>query len=156
MKYLLPALAATAAFAVPTLAEAKQVTFETKLTNFGGNPAYVAIYLTDASGKYKGTVWMAGTKTRYYRHLYDWERASGGSLSQVDGITGASVGSGRTLSISADISDALLNAGYQIHVDTASEGGMDNPSEVVMPLSADSVGKVASGSGYVKSFKVSF
>jgi hypothetical protein len=155
MKLALSALG-VAAFVAPTLAEARQVTFETTLKTYGGNGAYVALYLTDAAGKYKGTLWMAGQKTRFYRHLSDWTHASGGRLAEVDGITGASVGSGRTLKISVDIADALIDAGYKVHVDTAVEDGADNPSEVVAPLAATSSGKSVAGEGYVKSFKATF
>jgi hypothetical protein len=156
MKYVLPALAATAAFVTPTLVEARQVTFETTLKAYGGNGAYVALYVTDAAGKYKGTIWMAGGKAKYYRHLSDWQRASGGRTSEIDGITGASVGSGKTLKITVDIADALIDAGFNVHVDTSVEDGMDNPSEVVAPLEAAASGKAVSGKGYVKSFKVTF
>jgi hypothetical protein len=152
----LAATAATAALIAPTVASAKQVTFETSLKAYGGNGAYVALYVTDAAGKYKGSLWMAGSKAKYYRHLSDWQRASGGKTSEVDGITGASVGSGKTLKITVDIADALIDAGYQVHVDTAVEDGMDNPSEVVVPLAAASNGNAVAGKGYVKSFKVSF
>jgi hypothetical protein len=62
MKLALPALAATAAFLAPTLAEAKQVTFETTLKPYGGNGAYAVIWVADAAGKYKGTLWMAGDR----------------------------------------------------------------------------------------------
>jgi hypothetical protein len=156
MKLALTALAATAAFVAPTFAEARQVTFETTLKAYGGNAAYLALYLTDAAGKYKGSLWMAGDKTKFYRHLSDWQRASGGRLAEVDGITGASIGSGRTLKISVDIADALINAGYKVHVDTAVEGDSDNPSEVVAPLDAAASGKPFAGDGYVKSFKATF
>lgn len=154
--YLLPTLAASVALAAPLIAEAKTVTLTTTLKDYKGRAAYVAVYLTDAQGKFQRTLWMAGTKTRYYRDLPDWRRLSGGSTAGLDGVTGASVGSGRTLTISADIADAMLNAGYQIHVDTAVEDGMTNPSEIVAPLSADSVGKAIAGKGYVKSFTISF
>lgn len=156
MKVVLPALAVTTALVAPAIAEARPVTFETTLKNYGGQGAYVVLYVTDASGAYKGTLWMAGGKSKYYRHLSDWERASSGNLSEIDGITGASVGSGKTLKIQLDLADALIDAGYQVHVDTAVEDGMDNPSEVVAPLSAAQSGKPVAGKGYVKSFTVSF
>ena len=156
MKLALPALAATAAFVVPTFAEARPVTFETTLKDYGGNGAYVALYLLDPAGKYKGTLWMAGDKAKYYRHLSDWTRASGGRLAEVDGITGASVGSGKTLKVTVDITDALINAGYSVHVDTSVENGDDNPSEIVAPLDASASGKPIAGDGYVKTFKATF
>ncbi len=107
MKLALPALAATAAFVAPTCAEARPVMLETTLKDRGGKNAYVALYVLDPAGKYKGTLWMAGDRAKYSRHLSDWAQASGGRLSEIDGITGPSVGSGRTLKISADIADAI-------------------------------------------------
>ncbi|MHB2169032.1 DUF2271 domain-containing protein [Alsobacter sp. R-9] len=156
MKMLLPTLAAATAIALPVMAQARPVTFEATLKPYGGNGAYVVLYVTDAAGKYKGTLWMAGGKAKYYRHLADWQRASGGATTEIDGITGASVGSGKTLKISLDLADALIDAGYEIHVDTAVEDGTDNPSEVVVPLSAKAAGTAVAGKGYVKSFKVTF
>ena len=113
MKILLPASPTAAALALPGLAEARPVTFEATLKNYGGNGAYVVLYVTDAAGKYRGTLWMAGGKAKYYRHLSDWQRASGGAAGEIDGITGASIGSGKTLKISLDLADALIDAGYQ-------------------------------------------
>lgn len=156
MKIALPVLAATAAFAVPTMAAAKQVTFETTLKSTGGNPAYAVLWVTDAAGAYKGTLWMAGDRVKYWRHLSDWHRATGGRAKDVDGITGASIGSGKTLKITVDIADALIDAGYVVHVDTAVEDGREYPSDVVAPLSAAQSGKPVAGKGYVKTLKVSF
>jgi hypothetical protein len=156
MKILFPVAATVAAFALPGFAEARPVTFEATLKNYGGNAAYVVLYVTDAAGKYRGTLWMAGGKAKYYRHLSDWQRASGGGAGEIDGITGASIGSGRTLKVSLDIADALIDAGYKVHVDTAVEDGTDNPSEVVTPLSTQASGSPVPGKGYVKSLKVTF
>lgn len=156
MKTLASALAATTALVMPGLAEARQVTFETQLKAYGGAGAYVALYVTDAAGKYVGTLWMAGGSAKYYRHLSDWQRLSGGGAAEIDGITGASIGSGKTLRISLDLADAMIDAGYVVHVDTAVEDGRDNPSEIVAPLAADAAGKAVAGKGYVKSFKITF
>lgn len=156
MKLALSTIAVTAALVAPTLAEARQVTFQTTLKNYGGNNADVVIWVTDAAGKYKGTLWMAGNHTKYWRHLSDWYAASRGRPSEVDGITGASIGSGRTLKITLDIADALIDAGYSIRIDTAAEDGRDNPSEIVAPLTSANNGKAVAGRGYVKSFTASF
>jgi hypothetical protein len=95
---------------------------------------------------------MAGGKSKYYQHLSDWQRATGGSLSEINGITGASVGSGRKLSITLNLADALFDAGYQVHVDAAMEDMRDSPSEVVVPLTPAGAGKATSGRRYIASF----
>ena len=45
------------------------------------------------------------------------------------------------------------NIRYEIHIDTAVEKMKENPSEVVVPLTAGGTDKVAAGRGYVKSFR---
>mgnify|MGYP001565112454 CR=1 FL=1 len=159
MKFSLPLLAATAAataLVAPTMAFAKQVTFATTMKSWGGNGAYAVIWVTDAAGAYKGTLWMSGDRAKYWRHLSDWQKASGGRATEVDGITGASVGSGKTLKITVDVADALIDAGYVVHVDTAVEDGRDYPSDVVAPLATAASGKPVAGKGYVKTLTVSF
>ena len=136
----------------PSIASARQVTLETQLANYGGDGAYLAIYVTDRSGAHKSTLWVAAPKTKYWRNLRDWYRATGGRA-KVDGISGASVGAGKTLRVSVDLADTLIDAGYEVHIDTAVEDMKDNASEVVVPLTTAGSGKPAAGRGYVKSFR---
>ena len=74
MKSLLAMLAVTTALTVPGLAMAREVTFTTNMRNYGGDGAYLAYYVTDAQGKYVGSLWMAGGKAKYYDHLSGWTR----------------------------------------------------------------------------------
>lgn len=149
MKKFTSALCLAGVLALPGLAQARPVTLTTQLKSYSGDGAYVAIYVTDAAGQYKKTLWVAGEKTKYYKHLRDWAHGSG---MKFDGVSGASVGSGRSLKVTVELADALIDAGYEIRVDTAVEDQRDNPSEVRVPLSAKNKGKPASGTGYVKSF----
>ncbi|HHZ07236.1 MAG TPA: DUF2271 domain-containing protein [Rhizobiales bacterium] len=152
MKKILAALALTTALTFPGIAMARPVTLTATLENYGGDGAYLAIYVTDAKGAYAGTLWMAGGKSRYYEHLSDWYRATGGSRAEINGITGASVGAGRTLEITLDLADALFDAGYTIHVDAAVEDMRDSPNDVSVPLTAAGAGKTVRGRRYVASF----
>ena len=111
-KPLLTTLAAAFALAVPALAQARQVTLTTQLKNYGGGGAYLAVYLTDPKGAYASTLWVAGGKAKYYKHLADWNRLSASDSKRLQGVTGASVGAGRTLKVTADLADALIDAGY--------------------------------------------
>ena len=132
-------------------AEARVVTLTTQMKSYSGNGAYVVIYVSDAAGKVQETLFMAGGKSKYYRHLSNWSKDSGSQ--SIDGITGASVGSGRSLTVKVDIADALIDAGYQIRLDSSVEDMSDKPNDVVVPLVSTSSGKPASGRGYVKSFQ---
>jgi len=150
------ALGLAVAIALPALAQAREVTFNTELKNYGGDGAYVALYLTDGDGQYQGTLWIAGEKSKYYKHLRDWARGSGQRSSEYDGLTGASVGSGRSLTITLDLADALIDAGYEVRVDTAVEDMRDNRADVVVPLTTEGADKPVSGRGYVQSFRYTF
>ncbi len=155
MKRTWPLVAAAGALAWPSLTWARPVVLDTQLAAYGGDGAYLAIYLTDAQGRYERTLWVAGTKTKYWRHLRDWYQATGGKA-RIDGISGASVGAGKTLRVSVELADTLLDAGYQIHIDTAVEDMTDKPSEVVVPLTRAGAGQPVAGRGYVKSFRYTF
>lgn len=152
MKSVLATLAVTTALTLPGLAMARPVTLTTTLNNYGGNGAYLALYVTDAKGSYVGSLWMAGSKSKYYGHLTDWYRATGGAPAQVNGITGASVGAGRSLEITLDLADALFDAGYTLHIDAAVENMRDSPNEIAVPLTADGAGTPMRGRRYVGSF----
>lgn len=150
MKTLLYALALTTALTSPALA--RPVTLTTNMNSYGGDGAYLALYVTDAQGAYQGSLWMAGGKSKYYTHLSDWYRATRGNPAEINGITGASVGAGRQLKITLDLADALFDAGYELHIDASVEDMRDSPSEVVVPLTIQGVGQPVPGRRYIRDF----
>ena len=152
MKKIAASLCLAGAIALPGLVYARPLTLTTQLQSYGGDGAYLAIYVTDANGQYKKTLWVAGKKAKYYKHLRDWARGSGMKASEFDGVSGASVGSGRELKVTVELADALIDAGYQIRVDSAVEDMRDNPADVRVPLTTGDAGKPVAGRGYVKSF----
>lgn len=145
-------LCLASALALPGLVQAKPITLTTQLKNYGGDGAYLALYVTDAKGQYQKTLWVAGKKAKYYKNLRDWARGSGLKSSEFDGVSGASVGSGRTLKVTVELADALIDAGYEIRVDSAVEDERDNPADVRIPLTSAGAGKPSTGRGYVQSF----
>jgi len=152
MKFVLATLALTTALTLPSLAAARPVVLTTTLNTYGGDGAYLAYYVTDAQGAYVGSLWMAGGKSKYYEHLSDWYRATGGDAAQINGITGASVGAGRELSITLDLADALFDAGYTLHVDAAVEDMRDSPNEVAVPLTTNGANTPVRGRRYIANF----
>lgn len=156
MKSLIAALALSTALIAPGLALARPVTLTANMANYGGQGAYLAIYVTDASGAYAGSLWMAGGKSKYYKHLTDWAQMTGGDVAQVDGITGASVGAGQTLELSMDLADALFDAGYTLHIDAAVEDMRDSPNEIAVPLTSSGAGQAVQGRRYIADFTYGF
>lgn len=151
MPRFMTTVATACALMVPLMAQARPVTVTTQLKNYGGDGAYLAIYLTDPSGNYVQTLWVAGGKATYYKHLTDWNRLSASDKARLEGVTGASVGAGRTLKVTADLADALIDAGYELRVDAAAEDMRDSPSEIRVPLAREAAGKPRSGKQYVQS-----
>lgn len=156
MKSLIAALALSTALIAPGLAAARPVTLTVTMAQYGGPGAYLAVYVTDPAGAYAGSLWMAGGKSKYYKHLTDWARFTGGDVAEVDGITGASIGAGKTLELSMDLADALFDAGYTLHVDAAAEDMRDSPSEVAVPLTAAGAGQPVPGRRYIADFTYGF
>jgi hypothetical protein len=152
MKSLLASLALTTALTMPGMVLARPVTFTTTLNTYGGDGAYLAFYVTDSAGAYVGSLWMAGGKSKYYEHLSDWFAATNGDPAQINGITGASVGAGRTLEITVDLADAVFDAGYTLHIDAAVEDMRDGPNEVAVPLTTEGAGTPVAGRRYIASF----
>lgn len=152
MKKVLFSLGLVSALVLPALAQATPVTLTTQLKNYGGDGAYLAIYLTDPQGAYQKTLWVSGKKSKYYKNLRDWARGSKLKASEYDGISGASVLAGRTLEVTVDLADNLIDAGYEIRIDTAVEDGRDGPAEVRASLTTEGAGKATTGRVYVQSF----
>lgn len=151
----LTALVAASALAIPALTQSRPVTLSATLKN-DGDGEYLALYLADGNGGYVRTLWVAGGKARYYKHLADWNRLSAGDAKRLQGVTGASVGQGRTLEVTADLADALIDAGYEIRIDAAAEDMPDAPSEIRVPLTSGGAGKPNAGRRYIQSFEYRF
>ena len=152
MKKLAALLCLAGVMTLPNLAQARPVTLTTQLKNYGGDGAYLAIYVTDPRGLYKKTLWVSGKKSKYYKHLIDWARGSGLKAAEFDGVSGASVGSGKTLKVTVELADVLIDSGHEIRIDSAVEDGRDNAADVRVPLTTQGAGKPAAGRGYVQSF----
>jgi hypothetical protein len=156
MKKIAAALVLATALAMPGLAYAKDLTIEAQIAAYRGPNTFLAIYVTKPDGSYDSTLWVAGQNQRYYRHLRNWVRGISSVGGNIDGISGASVGAGQTLTVHASLADSMIDAGYQIHVDSAVENGGEYANDVVMPLAQASSGVVATGTGYVQSLTVNF
>lgn len=155
MKKFLAILLLGTALATPSLAFARDVTVEGRIAGYYGPPAYLAVYLVDPNGKYDSTLYVAGYKQRYYREIGGWARlASRDPKLQLDGITGASIGAGRSFAIDLSIADSLIDAGYTIHIDSAVENQGSVSDDVTMPLNTGASGIPVSGRGFIDSASV--
>tara|TARA_R110001583_G_scaffold17659_2_gene71122 strand:+ start:1749 stop:2219 length:471 start_codon:yes stop_codon:yes gene_type:complete len=156
MKYLAMVMCLVTASLLSAQTSAREIALTTELKNYAGDGAYLAIYLTNAAGQYQETLWIAGQKSKYYKHLSGWARGSGLRTSEYDVLTGASVTSGKTLTVTLDLADAFIDTGFQLRVDSSVEDMRDHRNDVVVPLTSEGAGKPVNGNGYVKTFTYSF
>jgi hypothetical protein len=154
----LATLAVTVALAAPAAGRELKLT-TTMARNFIGG-AYAVIYLVDAEGKYRTTVWVSGTTPRYYAQFRHWWRAIDVAdldrAVEVDGKTGASLRRGEVQELSADLAEDLFDAGYVLRIDSTLYEGRDYATDVAVPLSAGAAGVPVDGRGYVASLQVDF
>lgn len=156
MKYRIIALGLVATALLSAHASAREITLTTELKNYGGDGAYLALYVTNTEGLYQKTLWVAGQKSKYYKHLGGWAQGGGLRAGEYDGLTGASVVSGKALRITVELADSYFDSGFQIRVDSAVEDMRDSRNDVVVPLNTAGAGKPNAGRGYVKTFTYSF
>lgn len=154
MKKLALALMMSAALIVPNAASAANVTVQVDMKSYSGPNAYLAVYLVDGAGNYDSTLWVAGTHYKYLRHLRGWARGFSNAGDSLDGVSGASVGGGRTLKVSANLADALIDSGYKVVVDTSVEHWGDYTADASADLASG--GSTSTGSGFVNRLSVSF
>ncbi|OLS53826.1 DUF2271 domain-containing protein [Rhodovulum sulfidophilum] len=115
------------------------------MADYGGDGAYLAYSVTDASGAYAGSLWVAWVKAKYYKSLSGWCAATGGDSAEVEGISDASVGACRTLTVRLDLAEALFDAGYELHNAAAVEDMRDSLSEIVLPLGTEGLSRPVAG-----------
>lgn len=150
------ALSLIAATCAPEAVFAREVKLTTTMSmKFRGVGAYLIYYLTDADGAYQRTLWAAGRSSRYYGQFRHWWRATEvvakQRMKEFDGISGASLAHGEVFTLSVDLADELIDAGYLIKVDSTIQEGHDFPSDVIAPLSSEMSGKPIEGRGYIES-----
>jgi hypothetical protein len=154
VKKLALILLMSTALIAPSAAEAANVSVQVDINSYSGPNTYLAVYLVDGNGNYHSTIWVAGSRLRYLGHLRGWARGfTAAGENSVSGISGASVGGGRTLTVSTTLNDALINAGYKVVVDTAVEGWGEYTGDASVPLNTG--GGSASGQGFVNRLTVS-
>ena len=107
---------------------ARPVTLTTTLNNYGGDGAYLALYVTDAHGRLCRQPVDGGRQVEILRasvRLVSQPPAAIRPRSTAS--PGPASGPGRTLEITLDLADALFDAGYTLHIDAAVEDMREQP-----------------------------
>ena len=151
-------LAATLALGLSFGAElsAHALILDIKMADYSGRPAYLAAYIVDANGRYVSTIYAAGSSGRYFEHMDRWYRMFSRARQQIDGTTGASMGAGAATTVSIDVPDKVLNAGFTLRIESAVESQYYVPDEIALPLDDAHNGVSTPGQSYISALTVKF
>lgn len=154
MKKIVQILMVTTAIFMPQMAEARPVTINAQVMPYKGPGAFVVVYLTGPDKKFHSTIWLAYKEEKYLPNLFGWHRHAVRDGMKIDGVTGASVGAGSTLTVNVEIADSLIDAGYKIHVDAAAEDQGLSAKDISLPLSSQEIAQNIVGKKFITSFSM--
>jgi hypothetical protein len=144
------------ALALGAPADAAQIKVDLAMKSYGGNRAYLVAYVVDANGQYVSTLYVAGDREKYLAHMDRWYRMFRRSRGNVDGTTGASMGSTDKVSVTLDVPDSMLNSGMTLRVETAVEGQYYVPDDAAIALDDAHNGQSAAGTTYLETVGISY
>lgn len=154
MKKLAKILLISTAIWLPQIAEAKNVNFNLSIKSYTGPGAYVVVYITRPDNKLHSTIWLSSKEEKYLPSLMGWHRQAIAQGVRIDGFSGASLGSGKSISFKVNVPESLIDAGYKIQVDAAAEDNGIAAKDINIPLSSTG-GKARGRRGFVTSFNMS-
>ena len=121
-----------------------------QLTNYNGHGAYVVVSLLDKDGKYVETLYVQGDDEEWYHDIPEWWAFYEKDQSDIDAITGATVGGGqRTIQVIQLPADKI-NAGYQLRFETAVEDQKYFADDLQFELTTENLKTKKEGKGYIR------
>lgn len=122
-----------------------------QMANYTGEGAYVVISLIDKNDEYVKTLYVQGDDDEWYSEIYEWWKFQGKYRTDIDGITGATVGAGKRSINRLEINNDKFNKGYKIRFETAVEDKEYFKADVEIELTTEGVlqGKLL-GKGYIR------
>lgn len=121
-----------------------------QLVNYSGQGAYVAISLINPKGAYEKTLFVQGDDEEWYHDLEEWWHFLGKKDSDIDAISGATVGGGERAIHMIEIDDSKINAGYSIRFESAVEDKEYYQKDVEFLLTTENIKKKHEGKGYIR------
>ncbi|RFC55750.1 DUF2271 domain-containing protein [Brumimicrobium aurantiacum] len=129
-----------------------------QLKNYQGEGAYVVISLIDNEGEYVKTLRVLGDDREWYPDLPAWNtfREKNRFQPRLDGITGASIGSGERSVVSFTLEEQYIDKGYTLRFETSVEDKKYHKEDVVIDLSKDNLskGKYEGEKGYIRMIRL--
>ncbi len=125
-----------------------------QLVNYTGEGAYVVISLINPEGEYEKTLYVMGDDDEWYHDISEWWRFYGKKRSNIDAITGATIGGGERATSTIKIENEKINSGYSIRFETAVEDKEYYVTDLEFPLTTENVSGKHLGSGYIRYIRI--
>lgn len=121
-----------------------------QMINYSGEGAYISISLINSKGDYEKTLYVQGDDDEWYSDITEWWKFHGKVRTDIDAITGATIGSGeRNISV-IYIDDDKIDAGYKIRFESAVEDQAYYKDDVEFELTSASVKSKVEGHGVIR------
>lgn len=125
-----------------------------QLTNYNGEGAYVTISLLNPEGTYEKTLYVQGADEDWYTDIKEWWKFHSKNKSNIDAITGATVGGGgRTISV-IQIDDSKINKGYTLRFESAVEDKEYYKDDVEIELTFENLKSKFEGKGFIRYVRI--
>ncbi|WP_246124807.1 DUF2271 domain-containing protein [Algibacter pacificus] len=121
-----------------------------QMINYSGEGAYVVISLINPEGEYEKTLYIQGDDDEWYHDISEWWRFYGKTRTDIDAITGATIGGGERAINVIEIDNDKIDAGYSIRFETAVEDKEYYTKDVEFLLTSENVKLKHEGTGYIR------
>ncbi|PWH86722.1 DUF2271 domain-containing protein [Brumimicrobium oceani] len=129
-----------------------------QLKNYQGEGAYIIVSVIDAEDKYVETLRVLGDDHEWYPDLESWHnfRKKNRHQPRLDGVTGATIGSGERSVINFKIDPKYIDKGYSLRFETAVEDKSYHVKDVVVELTKDQIklGKYEGKEGFIRQVRL--
>jgi hypothetical protein len=129
-----------------------------QLKNYEGKAAYVIVSLVDSNDEYVETLRVLGDDHEWYPDIITWHefRKKKRHQPRLDGVTGATIGSGERSVIAFTIDQKYIDKGYTLRFETAVEDKKYHSKDVVVQLTSDQLklGKHDGKDGYIRQVRL--
>lgn len=121
-----------------------------QLVNYTGEGAYVVVSLMNPKGEYEKTLHVHGDDDEWYHDISEWWSFYGKKRSNIDAITGATIGGGERAVSVIEIEQSKIDTGYKLRFETAVEDKAYYMKDVEFELTSENLSGKHEGKGYVR------
>lgn len=120
-----------------------------QMKNYTGEGAYIVISLLK-NGEYIETLRVQGDDDEWYSDITEWWKFQGKVRTDIDAVTGATIGGGnRTISL-LKIDPTKINSGYRIRFESAVEDQEYYKNDIEFDLTSKNIKNKIEGKGFIR------